>query len=115
VASKKGMTTNFFPPLTYVAVFGSRIRDGYKSGFGIGDKHPGSATLPYRMFYWSQRPTDYRYREVHIERIRWQICRDMFSDFKEKKIVRSHPLHCILCLCVSANIWKLLHPWHLNS
>ncbi len=30
------MTTNFFSPLSFVAVFGSAIRD----------KHPGSATLP---------------------------------------------------------------------
>ena len=35
VAAKKGMTTNFFSPLSFDAVFGS----------GIRDKHPGSATL----------------------------------------------------------------------
>jgi hypothetical protein len=35
VATKKGFTTNFFSPLSFVAVFGS----------GIRDKHPGSATL----------------------------------------------------------------------
>jgi hypothetical protein len=34
------MTTNFV-----VAVFGSGIRDGLKSGSGIREKHPGSATL----------------------------------------------------------------------
>ncbi len=34
-ATKKGLTTNFFSPLSFVAVFGS----------GIRDKHPGSATL----------------------------------------------------------------------
>jgi hypothetical protein len=39
------MTTNFFSPLSFVAVFGSGIRDGQKSGSGIRDKHPGSATL----------------------------------------------------------------------
>jgi hypothetical protein len=38
VAAKKGLTTNFFSPLSFVAVFGSGIRDP--------DKHPGSATLP---------------------------------------------------------------------
>jgi hypothetical protein len=27
VATKKGMTTNFFSPLSFVAVFGSGIRD----------------------------------------------------------------------------------------
>jgi hypothetical protein len=37
--------TNFFSPLSFVDVFGSGIRDGYKSGSGIQDKHPGSATL----------------------------------------------------------------------
>jgi hypothetical protein len=26
--SKKGMTTNFFPPLSFIAAFGSGIRDG---------------------------------------------------------------------------------------
>jgi hypothetical protein len=28
VATKKGMTTNFFSPLSFVPVFGSGIRDG---------------------------------------------------------------------------------------
>ncbi len=28
VATKKGMTTNFFAPLSFVEVFGSGIRDG---------------------------------------------------------------------------------------
>ncbi len=50
VVTKKGLTTNFFSPLSFVAVFGSGIRDpgsgmGKKSGSGIRDKHPGSATL----------------------------------------------------------------------
>jgi hypothetical protein len=46
VATKKGLTTNFFSPLSFVAVFGSEIRD---PGFGMGKnqdpgyKHPGSA------------------------------------------------------------------------
>jgi hypothetical protein len=35
------MTNNFFSPLSFVAVFGS----------GIRDKHPGSATLNYRPLY----------------------------------------------------------------
>ncbi len=42
------MTTNFFSPLSFVAVFGSGIRDP-GSGMGkkvrIRDKHSGSATL----------------------------------------------------------------------
>ncbi len=45
VATYKVMTTNFFSPLSFVAVFGSGIRDGQKSGSGIRDKHLGSATL----------------------------------------------------------------------
>jgi hypothetical protein len=50
VATKKGMTTNFFSPLSFVAVFGFGIRDlgseiDKKSGSGIRGKHPGSATL----------------------------------------------------------------------
>jgi hypothetical protein len=34
------MTTNYFSTLSFVAVFGSEIRDGLKKGSG---KHPGSA------------------------------------------------------------------------
>jgi hypothetical protein len=50
VATKIGMTTNFFSPLSFVEVFNSGIRDpgswlGKKSGSGIQDKHSGSATL----------------------------------------------------------------------
>jgi hypothetical protein len=47
VATKKGMTTNLFSPLSFVPAFGSGIRDP-GSGMGkirIRDKHPGSATL----------------------------------------------------------------------
>jgi hypothetical protein len=35
VATKEGMTSNFFSPLSFVLLFGS----------GIRDKHPGFATL----------------------------------------------------------------------
>jgi hypothetical protein len=59
------MTTIFFSPLSFVAVFGSGIRDpgseirdprsgfrdGKKSGSGIRDKHPGSATLVLTLEY----------------------------------------------------------------
>jgi hypothetical protein len=39
VATKKGMTTNFFSPLSFVAVFGSGIRD---PGSGMGkNQDPG--------------------------------------------------------------------------
>jgi hypothetical protein len=46
MAIKKGMTTNFFSPLSFVAVFGSVIRDPGWLKIRIRDKHPGSATLP---------------------------------------------------------------------
>jgi hypothetical protein len=46
------MTKFFFSPLSFVAVFGSGIRDpgsgmgkNQDPGSGIRDKHPGSATL----------------------------------------------------------------------
>jgi hypothetical protein len=40
VATKKGMTTNFFSPLSFVVVFGSGIRD---PGSGMGkNQDPGS-------------------------------------------------------------------------
>jgi hypothetical protein len=52
VAKKKGMTTNFFSTLSFVAVIGS----------GIQDKHPGSApiTVNFKDFlrvYDSNKPT----------------------------------------------------------
>jgi hypothetical protein len=39
------MTSNFFSPLSFVAVFGSEIRDPGWVKIRIRDKHPGSATL----------------------------------------------------------------------
>jgi hypothetical protein len=45
VATKKGLTTNFFSALSFVAVFGSEIRDPEWVKIRIRDKHPGSATL----------------------------------------------------------------------
>jgi hypothetical protein len=44
------MTTNFFPPLSFVAVFGSGIRDPRWVKIRIRDKLPGSATLPQCFF-----------------------------------------------------------------
>jgi hypothetical protein len=40
VATKKGRTTNFFSPLSFVAIFGSEIRDGQKLGSGININIP---------------------------------------------------------------------------
>ncbi len=49
VATKNGLTKKNFSPLSFVAVFGSGIRDPGSEirdpGSGIRDKHPGSATL----------------------------------------------------------------------
>ncbi len=45
VATKKVMTTTFFSPLSFVAVFGSGIRDPGWVKIRIRDNHPGSATL----------------------------------------------------------------------
>ncbi len=45
VATKKGMTTNYFSPLSFVAVFGFGIRDPGWVKIRILDKHPGSAIL----------------------------------------------------------------------
>jgi hypothetical protein len=39
------LTTNFFSPLSFVAVFGSGIRDPEWVKIRIRDKHRGSATL----------------------------------------------------------------------
>jgi len=39
------MTKYFFSPLSFVAVFGSEIRDPGWVKIRIRDKHPGSATL----------------------------------------------------------------------
>ena len=61
MTSKKGMTTNFFSPMSFIAVFGSGIRDpGWDPGSGMSknqdpgsgtrDKHPGSATVLKTLF-----------------------------------------------------------------
>ena len=54
----KSYDNKFFSPLSFVAIFGSGIRDprsgfrdGKKSGSGIRDKHPGSATLGLTLEY----------------------------------------------------------------
>ncbi len=54
VATKKGLTTNFFSPLSFVAVFGSRIRD---PGSGIGkNQDPGSAiNIPDPQHWYFER------------------------------------------------------------
>jgi hypothetical protein len=45
VATKKGMTTYFFSPLSFVAVFGSKILDPGWTKIRPREKHPGSAML----------------------------------------------------------------------
>jgi predicted nucleotidyltransferase len=40
VATQKGRATNFISALPFVAVFGSGIRDGQKSGSGINIPDP---------------------------------------------------------------------------
>ena len=50
VATLKGMTSNFFLTLSFVAIFGSEIRDPGWVKIGIRDKHLGSATLLVGMF-----------------------------------------------------------------
>ncbi len=73
VATKKGRTTNFFSPFSFVAVFGSGIldqrseirdprsgiRDWQKSGSGIRNKHPGSARLlvSLPLFFFAYNPS----------------------------------------------------------
>jgi hypothetical protein len=44
--------TKFFSPLSFVAVFGSGIRYGSKSGSRIRDKRPGSATLEMYLIFF---------------------------------------------------------------
>jgi hypothetical protein len=53
MATKKGLTTNFFPPLSFVAVF--VIRDPRS---GIRDKPPGSATLVFSLLRFAKRQTE---------------------------------------------------------
>jgi hypothetical protein len=63
MATKKGMTTNFFSPLSFIAVFGSGIRDPGWVEIRIRDKHPGSATLV-RGTYGSVDPDPDPYQNV---------------------------------------------------
>ncbi len=55
---KKGMTTNFFPPLSFIAVFGSRIRD---PGSGMGkNQDPGSGiNIPDPQHWFSITMSDF--------------------------------------------------------
>jgi hypothetical protein len=45
VATKKGRTTNFFSPLSFVAVFGTEIRDPEWTKIGIRDVHKSDTLL----------------------------------------------------------------------
>jgi hypothetical protein len=49
-ATKKGMTTNFFHPSLLLRFLDPGSGMGIKSGSGIRDKHPGSATLLLRIY-----------------------------------------------------------------
>jgi hypothetical protein len=52
VATTKGMTTNFFSPLSFAAVFGSEIRD---PGSGMGkNQDPGSGINIPDPQHWSK-------------------------------------------------------------
>jgi hypothetical protein len=51
VAIKKGLTTNFFSPLSSVAVLGSGIQDPEWVKIRIRDKHPGSETPDSSIVY----------------------------------------------------------------
>ncbi len=48
VATKKGMTTNFFSPLPFVPIFGSEIKDP-----GSGKNIPDPQQLVYSKYFWS--------------------------------------------------------------
>ncbi len=67
VATKKITTTNF-SPLSFVALFGSGIRDPGWIKIRIRDKHPGSATLLVANGCGSERP-----KHIRIPRIRIRI------------------------------------------
>jgi hypothetical protein len=45
IATKEGKIQKIPPPPPAFVLVGSEIRDVRKSGFGVRDKHPGSATL----------------------------------------------------------------------
>ncbi len=51
VATKKGRTTIFFSPLSFVAVFGSGVWDGQKSGSGINNPDPQHWQMNIRVTY----------------------------------------------------------------
>jgi hypothetical protein len=55
VATKNGLTKKNFSPLSFVAVFGSEIRDLGWVKIRIRDKHPGSATV--RCGYRKAKPS----------------------------------------------------------
>jgi hypothetical protein len=71
VATKKGMTTNFFSTLSFVAVFGSRIRDpgpgmGKNQDLGSGIKIPDQQHCYCQTLSFScPLEMRYRYHTVH--------------------------------------------------
>jgi hypothetical protein len=62
------MTTNFFSPLSFVAVFGSGIRDPGWVKIRIRDIHPGSATLVKKPTWnYLHCPDHLRHRPPRLE------------------------------------------------
>jgi hypothetical protein len=104
VATKKGMTTNFFSSLPFVAVFGS----------GIRDKHPGSATLIEAVFrilirrirqFWGF-PDPHRQSEV---RTRIQVRIHPSSSKNSKKNIYFY------CFATSLQNQEEKNCWHCPS
>jgi hypothetical protein len=61
------MTTNFFSPLSFVAVFAFWIRDPGWIKIRIRDKHLGSATLPHVLSFLPSRLIIERDAEYRID------------------------------------------------
>jgi hypothetical protein len=75
------MTTNFFSPLSFVAVFGSGILDPGWVKIRIRDKHPGSATLQ-------------KYEDLQLPNV-WQLADALQVIF----CLHVHPSAVHVCSC----------------
>jgi hypothetical protein len=58
MATKKGITTNFFASLSFIAVLDPGSGMGKKTGSGIRDKHSGSATLVFGLKITNNGPLE---------------------------------------------------------